>query len=73
MKKQYRYEKVGFNRVHLYTYHNGKVIKSEILDAYEFTKEICKLKSNGYVYGYTTEEIEETKERYEKMLMNAVQ
>lgn len=72
MKKQYRHEQVGFNRERLYVYHDGELIETKILEADEKPKEVCKLKSNGYAYGYTTEEVEEAKKWYEERLMNAI-
>lgn len=73
MKKQYRYEKDGFFKVRLYVYHDGELIESKSFYFDEADREMDKLESNGYVYGYSKEEINEAKEKYERMLKNIIQ
>jgi hypothetical protein len=39
----------------------------------EADKYADQLEKDGYIYGYTKEEVEEEKERYERMLNNIIQ
>lgn len=73
MKKQYRCQEDTWCKKRLYVYHDGELIQSQSFYIDEIEKEINKLKSNGYIYGYTKEEIKEAKERYEIMLRNIIQ
>lgn len=73
MKKQYRYIKTTLLRVHLDIYHDGELVGSKEMWLDEADNEMTKLKLDGYIYGYTQEEVEEAKNRYEEMLENIIQ
>ena len=72
MKKQYRYEEYTWCKVCLCLYHDGELVDSKKLWLDEADKAIEQLEANGYVYGYTKEEIKKAKEQYEEMLRNAI-
>ena len=73
MKKQYRYIKTTCFKVRLYTYHNGELVDSKEMWLDEADKEMAKLELDGYIYGYTQEEVEEAKKKYEEMLKNIIE
>lgn len=73
MKKQYRCKEDTWCKRRLYVYHDGELIQSQSFYLDEIEKEIDKLESNGYILGYTKEEVEEVKERYERMLRDIIQ
>ena len=72
MKLQYRYyEHIGFKyAVQLYC--DGKLTKSYKVYSIDLDDEIDKLEGQGYVYGYTEEEVNKAKARYERMLDNII-
>lgn len=72
MKKQYRCKEDLFFKVRLYVYHDGELIESKSFYLDEADKEMDRLESNGYTYGYTKEEVKKAKERYENMLVNII-
>jgi hypothetical protein len=72
MKKQYRYEEETWCKLRFYIYHDGRLVESKSFYFDEAIREIDNLKSNGYVYGYTKEEVREAKERYERMLRDVI-
>ena len=80
MKKQYRIIEECWCKHRIYVYHDGEFIESKSFYYDEVDKEIDKLESNGYAYGFTKEEVEEAKEeikelqeQYEMMLENIIQ
>jgi hypothetical protein len=73
MKKQYRIsESYQLKRI-VEAYHNGELVLSQRLWMDEADKYADQLEKDGYIYGYTKEEVEEEKERYERMLNNIIQ
>lgn len=56
----------------LSTYHDGKLVESKVYDIDELNDVIAKLEEDGYVYGYTQEEVAAMKRRYERMLRNII-
>jgi hypothetical protein len=72
MKLQYRIvEYCGFQWL-IKLYHDGKFIKSDKVYVDELDEETNKLVEQGYEYGFTKEEIQEAKERYESMLKHII-
>lgn len=72
MKKQYNLKIDGEAKQMLSTYHDGKLVESKIYDIDELNNVIDKLEEDGYVYGYTQEEVATMKRRYERMLRNII-
>lgn len=72
MKKQYHMSESFLCKRTVKTYHDGELVASETLwldEADEYTDE---LEDKGYVYGYTKQEVEDAKRRYEEMLENII-
>ena len=72
MKKQYRYNAGCFGKYYLYIYNDGKLIEKKILWGDEFDEEVDKLIDDGYTYGFTNDEVENAKQKYERMLLNVI-
>ena len=53
-------------------YCDGWVVKTYKVWLDELDDEIDKLEGQGYVYGYTEQEVNEVKEQYETMLDNII-
>lgn len=68
MNKQYNLKYESAFKRKLSTYHNGKLIESKSYYIDELNDEIDKLEADGYVYGYTEEEIKTAERRYKRML-----
>lgn len=72
MKKQYRfYGTTGFQCV-IQLYCDGWLVKSYKVYLDELDDEIDKIESQGYVLGYTEQELESARQRYEEMLNNVI-
>lgn len=72
MNKQYNLQNEGAFKRKLSTYHDGKLIESKSYYIDELDDEIDKLEANGYVYGYTEEEIKKAERRYKIMLKHKI-
>lgn len=72
MKKQYRNTDSLFYRCYLYIYHDGILVDTKRYWYDELYEEIEKLEQDGYTYGYTREEVEKAKQKYENMLENVI-
>ena len=73
MKLQYKIIEVyGFKYV-IKLYQDGKIINSYEVWVDEVEDEREKLEEQGYTYGYTSKEVEEIKEIYERMLANIIE
>ena len=73
MRRQYRIiEPIGFKWI-IQLYHDGKLVEfyKVYVDEVESIEE--SLLAKGYTYGYTKQEIEKVKKRYEEMLENIIQ
>lgn len=68
MNKQYNLQNESAFKRKLSTYHDGKLIESKSYYIDELDDEIDKLEANGYIYGYTKEEIKKAEHRYKRML-----
>lgn len=73
MRLQYRLFDT-FNAYNITLYHDGKIFKSYKVyksndEAFE---EVERLKEIVYTYGFTKEEVEKQKEKYERMLNNMI-
>lgn len=74
MKKQFRCQRTYGFRVFIELYHDGELVETKKLwEDDEYLNFIESLESNGYTYGYKKEEVEEAKERYERMLCNMIE
>ena len=68
MNKQYNCKFDGVSKTVLKIYHDGKLIKTQNGWADEIDDEINKLEEDGYIYGYTPEEVATAERRYKRML-----
>lgn len=68
MNKQYNLQNESAFKRKLSTYHDGKFIESKSYYIDELDDEINKLEANGYIYGYTKEEIKKAERRHKRML-----
>lgn len=72
MKLQYRYyEHLGFKYM-IQLYCDGQLVESYKVYSIDMNDEIEKLEEQGYSYGFTEEEVNKAKERYERMLNNII-
>lgn len=72
MKKQYHMSESYMFKRTVTTYCNGELVSSETLwmdDAGEYAEQLEK---DGYIYGYTQEEVNEAKRVYEDKLSNLI-
>ena len=72
MKKQYHMSESYLFKRTVKTYHNGELVTSERLWDDEADKYADQLESEGYIYGYTKQEVEKAKKRYDEMLENII-
>lgn len=72
MKKQYRYYEITSFIYAIALYHDGEIVEYYKVCQNELDDEIDKIEEQGYTYGFTKEEVQEAKERYEKMLKNII-
>lgn len=72
MKKQYRYYETTSFKYDIELYHNGSFLDIREVWFDALNDEIDKLEAQGYTYGYTEYEVEQTKQHYEKMLENII-
>lgn len=68
MKKQYNLQNESAFKRKLSTYHDGKIIDSKVYYIDELDDKIMELETDGYIYGYTEEEIKTAERRYKRML-----
>lgn len=73
MKKQYRMSEDYMFKRTVKTYHDGVLVASETLWCDEADEYAEQLESDGYIYGYTEQEVEMAKKEYEEMLENIIQ
>lgn len=73
MKKQYRCKDYKFGQKILYIYHDGKLVLTKKLWLDECLNHIDELQEAGYTYGFTEKEVEEAKEKYERMLEKIIE
>ena len=74
MKKQYKYKHTSRLMVYVQLYHDGKLIETKkALEGDEVWDMLDKLESDGYTYGYTKDEVEKEKRKYEHMLANIIE
>ena len=72
MRLQYRYfEYIGFQCV-IQLYCDGWLAKSYKVYLDELDDEIDKIEKQGYKFGYTEQEVENARKRYEEMLSNII-
>ena len=72
MKKQYRIVERHWPFYKIILYHDGVKIEARDSDRIVIGMDIDKLKSEGYTYGYTDDEIEEARKAYERMVANRI-
>lgn len=73
MKKQYRCQDTYRFGVYVELYHDGELVeRKNFWEDDKYLDYLDNLEASGYVYGYTKEEVEECKQRYEYMLANII-
>ena len=68
MNKQYNLQSDGAFKSVLEIYHDGKLVETKSGWMDEIADEVDKLEEDGYVYGYTQEEVKTAERRYKRML-----
>lgn len=72
MKKQYHMSESYLFKRTIKTYHDGELVASETLWLDEADVYADQLERDGYIYGYTKQDVEDAKRRYEEMLENII-
>ena len=72
MLKQYRCEEAGWFKQNIYIYHDGELIETKTIPFTESENTISQLESDGYKLGYTQDEINEEKKRFNHMKNNMI-
>ena len=72
MKKQYNTSESFLCKRTVETYHDGELVASKTLWLDEADEYADQLAHEGYVCGYTKQEVEDAKRRYEEMLENII-
>ena len=72
MKKQYRYYEAIQFKYNVELYHDGKLIKIYRIWADEIDAEVERIESRGYTFGYTQDEVDRVKKRYEVISANLI-
>lgn len=72
MRKQYRIVERHWPYYNIILYHDGVEVEVRNSDQMVIGHDTDKLKSEGYTYGFTDNEIEKAREKYERMLENRI-
>ena len=72
MKKQYHMSESYMFKRKVTAYCNGELVSSEILWVDDADEYADQLEEEGYVYGYTQDEVDEAKRLYEEKLANLI-
>ena len=73
MKKQYRIVERHWPYYNLILYHDGVEVATRDSNQMTIGVDTDKLEEEGYTYGYTEEEIEKIRKKYERMLENRIE
>lgn len=73
MKKQYTYYEISNFIYMIELYHDGKLVEQHKVWLSDTAKEESRLEAQGYTYGYTKEEVEEARQRYEEIFKNRIE
>lgn len=65
MRKQFRCTKKSWCKTSVYLYHDSELFRFKEVWNDELEEYIEQIKSEGYMYGYTQEDIERAKKVYE--------
>lgn len=68
MNKQYNLQSDGVYKSVLKIYHDGKLVETKNGWMDDIADEVDKLEEDGYIYGYTEEEVKTAERRYKRML-----
>lgn len=67
---QYRYFETSPFKYEILLYHNGQLVETYKAWLDDMDDKIDELERHGYTCGYTAKQVNEAKERYERMLAN---
>lgn len=73
MKKQYRIEERRWPYYNIILYHDGVEVAIRDSDQMMIGVDTDKLEEEGYTYGYTDDEIEKARKKYEHKLANRIE
>ena len=72
MKKQYHMSEVFLFKRTITAYHGGELVSSETMWVDDADEYADQLEEEGYIYGYTQDEVDEAKRVYEDKLSNLI-
>ncbi len=73
MKKQYDYYECRWPSYEIILYHDGVKVGVERKDLLKLDEYLAELESEGYTLGYTEEDIEKARERWEHIYENRIE
>lgn len=73
MKKQYDYYECRWPNYEIVLYHDGEKVGVERVSLLERDKHIEELEHQGYTQGYTNDDVEKARKRYEHMYENRIE
>lgn len=73
MRKQYLFREYAWGRYVIELYHDGVMTQTIKKDKAEVNIYIDTLEARGYTFGYTDNQVNEARKRYEHMLENRIE
>ena len=73
MKKQYDYYECRWPNYEIVLYHDGTKVTVERKDLLKLEDYLEQLENDGYVRGYTEEDVEEARQRWEHIYENRIE
>ena len=73
MKKQYDYYECRWPNYKIVLYHDGIEVGSERVSLLELDKRLEQLEAEGYALGYTEEDVEKVRKKYEHYYENRIE
>jgi hypothetical protein len=72
MKKQYDYYECRWPSYEIILYHDGIKVDSERISLHKLYERLEQLEAKGYTFGYTEEDVEKARKKYEYMYENRI-
>ncbi len=73
MKKQYDYYEYYWPSYEIILYHDGIKVKSERVSLLKLDERLEQLEADGYTLGYTEEDVEKARKKYEHYYENRIE